>query len=222
MTWQLEIIARLILAAGLGGIIGLERESLNKAAGFRTHTLVSVGSCLIMIVSLSIFKEYAYLTNSDPARLAAQVVSGIGFLGAGTIMRSGVNVKGLTTAATLWVVAGIGLAVGAGIYIAAFATTIIVYFSLVYLFKVENVVSRKKRLQYLYVQMEDKAGQIGLVCSTLGDLDINVKNIELQKDKPTNSNVQLEMLVKLPASFDIDKIKTALENLKGVQKVHFE
>ncbi|MFZ7104636.1 MAG: MgtC/SapB family protein [Peptococcaceae bacterium] len=222
MVWEIEIILRLILAAGLGGIIGLERESLNKAAGLRTHTLVSVGSCLIMIVSISIFKEYSYLTNSDPARIAAQVVSGIGFLGAGTIMRSGANVKGLTTAATLWVVAGIGLAVGSGTYLAALVTTIIVYISLVYLFKVENVVSRKKRLHHLYVQMDDKPGQIGLVCSTLGDLDITVKNIELQRERPNDNTIQLEMLLKLSASSETEKVKTALENLRGVYKVNFD
>ena len=101
MVWEAEMVLRLLLAAFLGGIIGLERENLNKAAGLRTHTLVSVGSCLIMLVSISMYKQFNSEVNADPARLAAQVVSGIGFLGAGTIMRSGVNVKGLTTAATL-------------------------------------------------------------------------------------------------------------------------
>jgi len=222
MVWELEIVIRLLLAAVLGGLIGLEREALNKSAGFRTHTLVSVGSCLIMIVSISIFLQFSQSANIDPARIAAQVVSGIGFLGAGTIMRSGANVKGLTTAATLWVVAGIGLAVGSGSYLAAFVTTFIVYVSLVYLFKLENVVSRKKRLQYLNVQMDDKPGQIGLVCSTLGDLDINVKNIELIREKPDDETIQLEMLIKLPAMTETPKIISALESLKGVHKVKFE
>ncbi|MDK2824123.1 MAG: putative Mg2+ transporter-C (MgtC) family protein [Clostridia bacterium] len=219
---EVEIILRLILAALLGGIIGLEREALNKAAGFRTHTLVSVGSCLIMIVSISIFLQYSEMTNSDPARIAAQVVSGIGFLGAGTILRSGAHVKGLTTAATLWVVAGIGLAVGSGAYIAAFATTIIVYISLVYLSKLEDLVSRKKRLQYLNVQMDDRPGQIGLVCSTLGDFNINIKNIELLREKHDDQTIQLEMLIKLPASSETKKVISTLENLKGVHNVKFE
>jgi len=222
MVWELEIVIRLLLAAILGGIIGLEREALNKSAGFRTHTLVSVGSSLIMIVSISIFLQFSDRVNIDPARIAAQVVSGIGFLGAGTIMRSGANVRGLTTAATLWVVAGIGLAVGSGAYLAAFATTIIVYISLVYLSKLENVVSRKKRLQYLNVQMDDRPGQIGLVCSTLGDFDINVKNIQLIREKPDDATIQLEMLIKLPATIETPKIISALESLKGVHKVKFE
>lgn len=223
MLWELEIVFRLVLAAILGGIIGLERESVNKSAGFRTHTLVSVGSSLIMIVSISLFLDYSNLSNRiDPGRIAAQVVSGIGFLGAGTIMRSGANVKGLTTAATLWVVAGIGLAVGSGAYLAAFATTIIVFFSLVYLFKVENVVSRRKRLQSLNLRMDDKPGQIGLVCSILGDFEINVMNIELIREKPTDDTVLLEMLIRLPASLETTKIIASLESLNGVYNVKFE
>jgi len=219
MVWELEIILRLLLAALLGGIIGLEREAVNKAAGFRTHTLVSVGSSLIMIVSISIFLEFSYRTNIDPARIAAQVVSGIGFLGAGAIMRSGASVKGLTTAATLWVVAGIGLAVGSGAYLAAIVTTIIVYISLVYLYRLENAVNLKKRLHTLHVEMDDKPGQIGLVCSTLGDYEINIKNIEVIREKHDNQTIQLEILVKLPAKANINNIIATLESLNGVHKV---
>lgn len=221
MVWELEIVLRLLLAAVLGGIIGLERETVNKSAGFRTHTLVSVGSSLITIVSISMFLDFSNQTDMDPARLPAQVVSGIGFLGAGAILRSGVNVKGLTTAATLWVVAGIGLAVGSGAYLAALVTTVIVYISLVYLYKFENTVAQKKRLQYLNVEMDDKPGQIGLVCSILGDYEVNVKNIELIREKPDDESIQLEMLIKLPANANTDNIIASLNNLNGVHKVKF-
>lgn len=222
MIWELEIILRLVLSAFLGGSIGLEREALNKSAGFRTHTLVSVGSCLIMIVSISVYLQFSSSTNIDPGRIAAQVVSGIGFLGAGTIMRSGGNVKGLTTAATLWVVAGIGLAVGSGAYLAALVTTLIVYISLVYLSKFEDVVSKRKRLQSLNVQVDDRPGQIGLVCSTLGDFNINVINIELIREKFDDDTIQLEMHVRLPASIETSKVISSLESLKGVHNVKFE
>lgn len=221
MVWELEIVLRLLLATVLGGIIGLERETVNKSAGFRTHTLVSVGSSLITIVSISMFLDFSNQTDMDPARLPAQVVSGIGFLGAGAILRSGVNVKGLTTAATLWVVAGIGLAVGSGAYLAALVTTVIVYISLVYLYKFENAVTQKKRLQYLNVEMNDKPGQIGLVCSILGDNEVNVKNIELIREKPDDETIQLEMLIKLPANANTDNIIASLNNLNGVHKVKF-
>ncbi len=124
---QWELILRLLLAAGLGSVIGIERERLVWAAGLRTHMLVCVGSCLMIIVSAygfnSVLGSHVVL---DPSRVAAQVVSGIGFLGAGSIILRNEAVKGLTTAASIWAVAGIGLASGAGLYTAAVASTLII------------------------------------------------------------------------------------------------
>ena len=111
-----ELLLRLVLACVLGGIIGYERQSRHKSAGLRTNMLVCLGSCLVMVLSQEIYLRVEGYTNADPARLAAQVVSGIGFLGAGAIMKEGLTVTGLTTAACLWVVAGVGLAVGAGMW----------------------------------------------------------------------------------------------------------
>jgi len=126
MVSDTQVVWRLFLAAALGGIIGFERQKHNRRiAGFRTHILVSVGSALIMLVSIYLFEIYKGVAPVDPARIAAGVVTGIGFLGAGTIIRSGENVKGLTTAASLWTVSGIGLAVGCGFLIAGCATSII-------------------------------------------------------------------------------------------------
>jgi putative Mg2+ transporter-C (MgtC) family protein len=123
-----EMVARLALAALFGSVIGLERERLLWAAGLRTHMLVCVGSCLIMLVSTFGFGDVLGTDHVvlDPSRIAAQVVSGIGFLGAGTILLRGEVVKGLTTAASLWGVAAIGLAVGSGLYVPALATTALV------------------------------------------------------------------------------------------------
>ncbi|MWV23646.1 MgtC/SapB family protein [Methylobacterium sp. 2A] len=122
------MVARLALAALFGSVIGLERERLLWAAGLRTHMLVCVGSCLIMLVSTFGFGDVLGTDHVvlDPSRIAAQVVSGIGFLGAGTILLRGEVVKGLTTAASLWGVAAIGLAVGSGLYVPALATTALV------------------------------------------------------------------------------------------------
>jgi putative Mg2+ transporter-C (MgtC) family protein len=130
----LETIGRILLAVFLSGIVGLEREAKGRAAGLRTHILVSVGSTLIMLLGL-------YLGGSDqtdPTRLAAQVVSGIGFLGAGTILQSRDSIRGLTTAASLWASAGIGLAVGAGFYLGAVWTTGVVLATLILLSFVER------------------------------------------------------------------------------------
>src|SRR6202050_1635206 len=122
-----EAVLRLLVAAGLGSLIGAERERLVWAAGLRTHMLVSVGSCLFMIVSAYGFSTViAPGVILDPSRVAAQVVSGIGFLGAGSILLRGDVVRGLTTAASLWTVAAIGLAVGGGLYTEAVAATLII------------------------------------------------------------------------------------------------
>jgi putative Mg2+ transporter-C (MgtC) family protein len=123
-----EVILRLIVSAVLGSLIGVERERLSWAAGLRTHMLVSVGSTLIMLVSAYGFSHILQSDKVvlDPSRMAAQVVSGIGFLGAGSILLRGEIIRGLTTAASLWTVAAIGLAVGGGMYVAAIAGTLIV------------------------------------------------------------------------------------------------
>ena len=122
-----EMLVRLGLSALAGGLIGLEREFHGKVAGFRTHALVCLGSALIMIVSMDIFAAYRGIASVDPSRIAAQVVSGIGFLGAGAIIRFPNGVTGLTTAASLWVVSAIGLACGAGFFKPALAGTALVF-----------------------------------------------------------------------------------------------
>jgi putative Mg2+ transporter-C (MgtC) family protein len=133
LTWP-ELLLRLVLAAAFGGLIGLERELREREAGFRTHTLVSLGSALFTIASAYGFHDFLVsggsLVRTDPTRIAAQIVTGIGFLGAGAIIRQGLSIRGLTTAATLWVVAAIGLTTGAGYYSAAAFTTVLVLISL--------------------------------------------------------------------------------------------
>ena len=133
LTWS-EELWRVVVAAGLGGAVGLERELREREAGFRTHLLVSVGSCLFTLVSAYGFNEFLVgggnVVRTDPTRIAAQIVTGVGFLGAGAIIRQGFSVRGLTTAATLWVVAAIGMASGAGYFSAAVITTALVLFSL--------------------------------------------------------------------------------------------
>jgi putative Mg2+ transporter-C (MgtC) family protein len=127
LTWP-HVLLRLSVASLLGGAIGMERELRERQAGLRTHLVVCVGSALFTLVSAYGFREFLVnggaLVRTDPTRIAAQIVSGIGFLGAGAIIRQGLSVRGLTTAATLWLVAAIGMAAGAGYYSAAFIATI--------------------------------------------------------------------------------------------------
>jgi len=133
LSWD-ELLLRLSLAAVLGGMIGFERELREREAGLRTHLLVALGSALFTIVGAYGFHEFLdsgqSVVRADPTRIAAQIVTGIGFLGAGAIIRQGLSVRGLTTAATLWVVAAVGLAAGAGYYSAAVITTAVVLIAL--------------------------------------------------------------------------------------------
>ncbi|WP_348643878.1 MgtC/SapB family protein [Phyllobacterium myrsinacearum] len=128
MLTDYEMVLRLLLAAVLGSLVGFERERLLWAAGLRTHMLVAVGACLAMLVSAFGFADVLGSPHVvlDPSRIAAQVITGVGFLGAGTILLRGEVVRGLTTAASLWGVASIGLAVGGGLYLAGFAATVII------------------------------------------------------------------------------------------------
>lgn len=140
---DIQVVLRLLVSAVLSGLIGLERQLHRRAAGLRTHILVSVGSTLIMLTSMYIFDIYKDKVLSDPSRIASGIITGIGFLGAGTIIRYGEEIKGLTTAATLWVAAAVGMAVGCGFYLAACATTIIALAVLLLLKTIENKVLGK-------------------------------------------------------------------------------
>ncbi|PKM86844.1 MAG: methyltransferase [Firmicutes bacterium HGW-Firmicutes-12] len=218
LEYQLFMGLRVLLAAILGGLIGLERESLNKAAGFRTHTLVCLGSCLIMITSIEMNATYG--TGADPARLAAQVVSGIGFLGAGTILHSGFGIKGLTTAASLWVVAAIGLAIGAGQYITAIFTTVIVFIILVYFGGLEEYVKTKqKKLKKIEILIADRPGQLGRVTSALGEMEIHIRKVEMS-DPLDNLTIKLNIICNIPYNTKLSNVKERIEREEGVYDAH--
>lgn len=215
---DMEVIIRIILSGVLGGLIGLERESLNKSAGFRTHILVCVGSALIMVVSQDIYNLYQDKTTMDPARIAAQVVSGIGFLGAGTIMREGATVKGLTTAATLWVVAGVGLAVGAGSYFPALVATGVVFLTLIYLGKVEKLMTGMTHLNVLLITAENRPGQLGRVAAYLGECKILIHNIQMRQ-MVGNDKVMFEIDIKPPKGIEMNQVLFELADIAGVHQV---
>lgn len=149
-SYELIILVRIVLAIFLGGLIGIEREYFGRPAGFRTHILVSVGAALVMLISI-----YGFDGNGDPARLAAQVISGIGFLGAGAIIHSEKDIKGLTTAATLWVTAMIGLAAGNGFYFGALLTTIISLIVLIWFRRVEARMNNASSKVYTLLEWKD-------------------------------------------------------------------
>jgi len=145
MLTDFQIIFRLLLSVILSGLIGFERQSHRRHAGLRTHILVSLGSCLIMLTSLYVFDIYMGKAPLDPTRIAAGVITGIGFLGAGTIIKESEGVKGLTTAASLWMVASIGLAAGIGFYMAAIFSTVLTLVVLYFLRYWEDILFAEKK-----------------------------------------------------------------------------
>jgi putative Mg2+ transporter-C (MgtC) family protein len=155
MTFDMITLAKLLLAAFLGAMIGLEREVHGRPAGFRTHLLVSLGSCLFVITSIHFYTLYGNFSGNlpvgvDPGRVAAQVVTGIGFLGAGAIIREKFSIRGLTTAACLWLAAAIGVACGVGLFGLSMTVTVISLASLLFLKRFE---SRLKRDTYVYLRV---------------------------------------------------------------------
>ena len=177
-----ELCLRLVLSCIMGGIIGYERQTRHKSAGLRTNMLVALGSCLIMLLSQALYDDVEGKTNADPARLAAQVVSGIGFLGAGAIMKEGLTVTGLTTAACLWVVAGVGLAVGAGFYLGACVTTAIVFLILGNLSRLDLWMSQDQILS-LSIHTVDRPGQLMRISACIEDLHLRSRGVKVKTDE---------------------------------------
>lgn len=213
-----EIIFKLTLACILGGVIGLERESLNRPAGFRTYTLVCVGSALAMIVSMDMYYHFYKSVNADPGRIAAQVVSGIGFLGAGTIMKEGATVRGLTTAAGLWVVACIGLAVGAGLYIPGIVTTLLILFVLIYFVRFERRFTGMRLYKGMVLVVKDEPGMVGVIGNILGDLGVLIKNINLTHLEGEDQ-LEIELLLQVPPEISINQVIEELSAVKGLQYI---
>jgi putative Mg2+ transporter-C (MgtC) family protein len=211
----LIMVARLFIAALLGGIVGLERENKKRAAGLRTHILVSVGSALVMVTAAYVMQQYHGIVNVDPTRMGAQVISGIGFLGAGTIIKQGASVKGLTTAASLWAVACVGLAVGAGHYIAAVVAVTIIYGALVLLEKFES-----RRIDQAQVNPEftlkvvNVPGKLGEVASTIGSAGANITNIEVESDDEQYTLIR--MTLHLPKGVSREQIYVILKSVNGL------
>ena len=222
LTWSEELL-RVVVAAGLGGVVGLERELRDREAGFRTHLLVSVGSCLFTLVSAYGFHEFLVgggnIVRTDPTRIAAQIVTGVGFLGAGAIIRQGFSVRGLTTAATLWVVAAIGMASGAGYYSAAVITTALVLFSLWPLRIIAFRTMNRFRPETDRLLAQLPAGESpALLIERLEQLGGELETLEIGHEADRRTVL---MDVKLPPKADAPGIVAKLSELEPVLEVRW-
>lgn len=226
LSWasSLEIIMilRLLVAVVFGGIVGMERGSGDRPAGFRTHILVCAGSALFMLVSLYGVDELSVsLTRPefrrDSSRIAAQVVSGIGFLGAGTILHEGVTIRGLTTAASLWMVSAIGLAVGSGMFLLGAAATVVTMMTLVTFHSWEKrfAGSSRSERRFIRVLTRNRPGAITDVTGYLADCGIRVKTMNVKTDKKQNGLV-LELYIKVEKDVNITDTIRGLQGINGV------
>lgn len=190
MLSNIDIILRLTLAVVLGSLIGIERERLAWAAGLRTHMLVCVGSTLIMIVSAFGFADVlgTQHVDLDPSRIAAQVVSGIGFLGAGTILLRHDAIRGLTTAASLWTVAAVGLAVGSGLYLAAASATMLILLILAGIKPLERRLWGARHARTLMLIIDRRAISLTTIEMALAQATVEMKQLRIEHSDSANED----------------------------------
>lgn len=232
MTWLaidswndlLDIAVRILLAVVLGGLVGWEREYRHRPAGLRTHILVCVGAALVMLISQSMVRRLGGETI-DPTRLGAQVISGIGFLGAGTIIRTGVSsVKGLTTAATLWTTSCIGLAVGSGAYGIAILATLAILFALVGIRGLDARLRRQRPMRQLWIEIDGSPAILGQVTGILEQVRLPVESIEEgpAEDRISESAYLFRVRVRNPEKIRFETVFQALAGIDGLRIVYHD
>ena len=215
----LDVFIRILLATVLGGLIGIEREIREHTAGFRTHILVSVGAAAFTVASSFGVEGTAF----DPNRISAQVVTGIGFLGAGAIIRYGVSVRGLTTAASLWAVAAVGLAAGQGFYSAALITTAVVMFSLSVLRLIEDRFLYPRLGRPVALRVHFSSAGFAPLTELAAALDQAHVAIQEMAVVPGESDTDtIHLLLKLPRTMDATKLSGLIAGLKNVRTVSLE
>jgi putative Mg2+ transporter-C (MgtC) family protein len=227
MVYGLDLVisGQLLIASLLGGLIGLERELHGRPAGFRTHLLVSLGSCLFVAVSIHFYRVYGNFSGTgpigvDPGRVAAQVVAGIGFLGAGAIIKDKASVRGLTTAASLWVAAAVGLACGVGLLALAVLVTALALVSLLFLKKIESRLSRDTYVT-VTVWSVDIEGQMSRIEQLLQECLMKVVKLNIEKDVERHE-VKLKFETKFSTQEMACRLIDGISGTSGVKRVRLD
>jgi putative Mg2+ transporter-C (MgtC) family protein len=215
-----EALLRLLVAAGLGGAIGLERELRDHEAGFRTHLLVSLGACVFTLVSAYAWTDWTFSTPSgvvfDPTRIAAQIVTGIGFLGAGAIIVRGISVRGLTTAATLWVVAAIGMAAGTGYYAIGVGAAVLVLVSLGPLKLISTrLVARVRPEEAELAIALTPEGQASRVLQRIEELGGSISHVEFGDDRT------IDVVLRASRRAESARVAERINELDDVERVQW-
>ena len=212
-----EVIVKLLLAVIVGGFTGYEREKSNQFAGFRTHILVSIGSCITSIIALELFNNYSNISTMDPARLPAQVLSGIGFLGAGAILKNSNGIRGLTTAAGIWATACIGIAIGYGQYVLGIASWLLVMITLYMLKRFDKVIS-KKRETILKATIKD-LDSISLIFNKIKTYPIVIRSLKVKTEE--ENNYLVDFLLEYDRKITIDELVSHLKKMDCVLEIDY-
>jgi putative Mg2+ transporter-C (MgtC) family protein len=222
MLSDTQIVLRLLLAATLGGLVGFERQRNNQPAGLRTHIILVVGATLAMTLSINLAMEFRpQVPNGDPARLAAQVISGIGFLGVGAIIRYGANIKGLTTATSMWSMAVVGLVVGAGYYLVAAFTTGLLLITLILINFFEKRYIKPVITSQLTISAVDKRDLLDKMRKVIEKHATVSSGIRIHKDL-YHKRVKFVMTFKMKEGEVIDEMLVDLTEIEGIRAINYE
>jgi putative Mg2+ transporter-C (MgtC) family protein len=220
---EFEYLLRVIIAGICGALIGYERKSRMKEAGIRTHFVVAVGASLMMIISKYGFQDQSGWHNLtlDPSRIAAQVVSGVGFLGAGMIFLQRQTVKGLTTAAGIWATAGTGMAVGSGLYVVGGGVTLIILLAQILLHgKIDWLSS--PRTEHLILRLVNEKDAAARIQRLLGERNISIMTFHAERTSKDSSEITLEIMIKLPGAQKADQLLTLIQEEEFVKSVEVQ
>jgi len=217
ITWQVALV-RILVSFFIGMLIGIERETHDQPAGLRTHILISIGATVVMLISIFIPQTFTNLQNGDPGRIAAQVVSGIGFLGAGAILKYGADVKGLTTAASIWAMAALGLAVGAGMYIIGFIGAAVILFALTVMNLFEKRVFKERTVRKIELYIKKKDSNIQALKDILKGQDIRIISTGFERNI-NDANDKIVFLVGVTRKIDIQKLSNNFEKQAGIVSI---
>ncbi|HOE70202.1 MAG TPA: MgtC/SapB family protein [Brevefilum sp.] len=222
MITEKQIILRILVGALLGGVIGFERERHDQPAGLRTHIILVIGATLAMILSVNLGHLYARESSPfDPARIAAQVISGIGFLGAGAILRYGYNVKGLTTATSLWTMAIVGMSVGAGYYLVAVVATALMLGVLTLLNMIENRFLRASISRLIIIEAEYRKGLVRTIRESIAQHSDKQMNFNAQRNVK-NNRMQITTLARFTNDEPIEMLIDSLYEIDEIDSVKIQ
>lgn len=215
INWEISLL-RILLSFVAGALIGLEREMNNQPAGLRTHILISIGSTLVMLIS--VFITQVYESPGDPGRIAAQVVSGIGFLGAGAILKFGADIKGLTTAASIWAMAAVGLAIGAGMYSISLLSVVIILFALTAMNFFEKKVFKDRTLRKIEIVVKKRNSDLQLITGILKRHDVRINSTGFDRNV-NDATDRFIFIVAVTRMLDVKALADDVEKEEGMVSV---